>query len=891
MKRSVIAMILAGSMVLQAGLYANAEEMLTEEYGVVTEEADPVSETGVTDETNAAHESDAVAETNAGEETNVVKETNVTEEAGATEEPDAVTEAVPTDVVNPANEEILMGETEFISGEELVLEEDESGEDETVVAETELPANYFIESVEVIDTIPAMAGTEASGEIAINYDNFPDSDFRELLKNVEYDLDQNGSLSQEERDAVKTLNLEGLDIFSLQGLEYFTELTSLDCSNNRLTELDISNCTKLEYLNCGFNVTLSKLNLGPNKSLNQLYCSNNCITELDLSNYTKLDTLSCGSNDMTRLNVRGCTALVHLDCAFNELTDLNISDCTELVWLNCEYNNLNELDVSHCTKLEYLRCASNNLTELDTHAIPELQHLICIYNNLEKLDVSGLLKLEYLECSYNNLKELDVTGLLLLETVYCAGNHLTKLNLNDNLYGVYCAENSLTVPGDSLSWTTSGTWQFNMLELIGEEDIGKVELTTEGAVLSGGIVTFTDSSRPESLTYNYSMGDGYNRKMSVTLFFESAETPVHTHSWGSGVVTKAATCVAEGVRTYTCQTCGATRTETIAKTSSHAWGSAVVTKAATCASTGVRTYTCRDCGTTRTETIAKITSHTWGNWTTVSAATVFAPETQRRVCSLCGTAETRTYGTKLTPTATVTAQSVPLKLKQSTTKLKVSGLAAGDYVVSWKSSNTSVVKVNSSGKLTAGNKTGKAVVTATLVSGKKVNIKVTTQKNAVKTTKITGLSKKVKLEKGKKTTLKPVITPITSTDKVTYSSSNKKVATVSSKGVVTAKKSGTAKITVKSGSKKFVVTVTVPKTATQEIRNVPETVTIKKGKTYTLKAKRYPSNSEEKLTYKSSNSKVATVNANGKITAKKKGTAIITVKSGKKTVKCKVTVK
>ena len=117
------------------------------------------------------------------------------------------------------------------------------------------------------------------------------------------------------------------------------------------------------------------------------------------------------------------------------------------------------------------------------------------------------------------------------------------------------------------------------------------------------------------------------------------------------------------------------------------------------------------------------------------------------------------------------------------------------------------------------------------------------------------------------------------------------MATVSAKGVIKAKKSGTAKITVKSGSKKFIVTVTVPKTKTTAITGVPESVSIKKGKTYTLKAKAVPKSSEEKFTYRSSNKKVATVSKSGKVKGVKKGTATITIKSGKISVKVTVTVK
>ncbi|RGF81558.1 hypothetical protein DXA65_14205 [Ruminococcus sp. OF03-6AA] len=88
-------------------------------------------------------------------------------------------------------------------------------------------------------------------------------------------------------------------------------------------------------------------------------------------------------------------------------------------------------------------------------------------------------------------------------------------------------------------------------------------------------------------------------------------------------------------------------------------------------------------------------------------------------------------------------------------------------------------------------------------------ITVTVQKSTVKTTKITGVKSALTLKKGAKTTLKPVRTPFTSGEKITYTSSNKNVATVSSTGVITAKKAGTAVITVKSGSKKVTCKVTV----------------------------------------------------------------------------------
>ena len=284
-------------------------------------------------------------------------------------------------------------------------------------------------------------------------------------------------------------------------------------------------------------------------------------------------------------------------------------------------------------------------------------------------------------------------------------------------------------------------------------------------------------------------------------------------------------------------------------------------------------------------------SHRYGAWVTTTAATVFSPETQVTTCEFCGKKQYRQAGSALAPTMQVNTEKITLKTGQATTGFRVSDLAAGDSVASYTSSNTKIFTVNGSGKLTAKKKTGSAKLTITLASGYSRTVTVKVQKAAVKTTKITGLSKKLTMEKGTKATLRPVVTPFTSRQKVTYRSSNKKVATVSAKGVIKAKKSGTAKITVKSGSKKFIVTVTVPKTKTTAITGVPESVSIKKGKTYTLKAKAVPKSSEEKFTYRSSNKKVATVSKSGKVKGVKKGTATITIKSGKISVKVTVTVK
>lgn len=192
------------------------------------------------------------------------------------------------------------------------------------------------------------------------------------------------------------------------------------------------------------------------------------------------------------------------------------------------------------------------------------------------------------------------------------------------------------------------------------------------------------------------------------------------------------------------------------------------TVAATCLKAGEKSYTCTDCGKVKKVSIAKLKA-----------------------------------------TAKLNATSIKLKVKQSTTAVEVTGLAKGDSVASWTSNKTAIATVDKkSGKIT-GKKAGSATITVTLKSGLKKTVKVTVQKGEVAATKISGVKSSLSLKKGKSLTLKPVIAPITCVQKVSYTSSNKKVAVVSAKGKITAKGKGTATITIKCGKKSFKCKVTV----------------------------------------------------------------------------------
>ena len=218
---------------------------------------------------------------------------------------------------------------------------------------------------------------------------------------------------------------------------------------------------------------------------------------------------------------------------------------------------------------------------------------------------------------------------------------------------------------------------------------------------------------------------------------------------------------------------------------------------------------CSVCNTVlKPQTTIKALGHTWSTWKTTKVATALATGTQARTCSRCKKIETRTIA-KLKPTIKLTTSTFTLQIKKSVVLTPfVTGLAKGDYISSWKSSNTTIASVKN-GKVIAAKKTGNAIITVRTKAGVSAKFKIKVQKGAVKTTSIKVNKRSVSLAVKQKFKIIPIIKPITSTQKVTYTISNKRVATVSPKGVITAKKKGTATITIKSGSKSVKVKVIV----------------------------------------------------------------------------------
>ena len=246
-----------------------------------------------------------------------------------------------------------------------------------------------------------------------------------------------------------SMDVSGLGISSLDGINYFTELQTLYCNNNDLNYLSNVSLGKLTYLDCRNN-QLTQLGYTCNR-LEKLYCGNNQLTSISVSDMGNMKQLYCSDNYLKTINFKN-TGLTDLYCSNNKLTTLNdfSSVSSTLQYLYCENNSFTSLQVSSFSKLKDFRCSNN----------PSLQTLSCSYNTaLTSLSVSNCASLKTMTCSGNsNMTSLGLSSVPSLETLTCTNNgRMSSISLYcDNLKTVNVSNNALT---------TLNLWDTNVYDL------------------------------------------------------------------------------------------------------------------------------------------------------------------------------------------------------------------------------------------------------------------------------------------------------------------------------------------------------------------------------------------------------------------------------------------
>ena len=270
------------------------------------------------------------------------------------------------------------------------------------------------------------------GTVAQNV-NIPGTNFKDfLLANTFINTNNDTEIQITEAEAFSgSISCSNLNISDLTGIEAFVNLVTLDCSQNNLTALDLSQNTVLRILKCGLN-DLGSLDLSNNPALSYLDCSVSGLSTLDVSHNTQLTSITCSGNSLATLDLSNNTKLIYLYCNKNDLTMLNITQCKDLDALDCTNNKFTNLDLSSNTSLTNISCYQNDLTTLNMSQNVLLSNISCSNNKLEALDLSTNTSLLYLQCHSNNLTELDLSNNTALQLLECYNNpFLTVLNLKN----------------------------------------------------------------------------------------------------------------------------------------------------------------------------------------------------------------------------------------------------------------------------------------------------------------------------------------------------------------------------------------------------------------------------------------------------------------------------
>lgn len=316
-----------------------------------------------------------------------------------------------------------------------------------------------------------------------DYIVFEDRLFKEVLVEL-YDTNEDAEIDSREASAITNIECSGKSIYSLKGIEKLTNLQTLDCSNNSITELDLTANTELTSVKCYSN-SLVDLNIGGLEKLTYLDCRSNSLTEINTSFNPELLYYNCSLNNIKTLDVSKNTKLESLYCySCRLLTTLNIENLANLTalylsmsensiaqknvnvsgsslqsllmggnarWLNVAISgnpNLKSLSLDGIATMTKLTCTSNpQLAEMLLADCYALKELYCGANILSALDLSTSRALTNLDCSDNNLQTLDLSSNVALLSLDCSNNSLSSLSVNNSLSidHIDCSANALSV--------------------------------------------------------------------------------------------------------------------------------------------------------------------------------------------------------------------------------------------------------------------------------------------------------------------------------------------------------------------------------------------------------------------------------------------------------------
>ena len=285
----------------------------------------------------------------------------------------------------------------------------------------------------------------------------PDDNFEQALINLGYDNILDDYVLTDNINTIQYLQLGGQNISDMTGIEDFIALKWLDCDQNQISYLDVSNNIALEHLGCGCSCSggnlLTSLDLSQNVNLKWLQCQVNDLTSLDVSNNLLLEFLDIGWNPITTIDLSHNPLLQHFglyNAGIGTLNSIDITNNPDLEYLNIGQNQINAIDLTNNNKIKYLSTSGNILQSLDVTNLHNLEVLLCgTYNGsgqITSLDLTNNLLLNRLHCEGNQISGvLDLSNNSLITWLTCDNNQITHLDVSNLPYlnQMDCKNNSL----------------------------------------------------------------------------------------------------------------------------------------------------------------------------------------------------------------------------------------------------------------------------------------------------------------------------------------------------------------------------------------------------------------------------------------------------------------
>ncbi len=330
---------------------------------------------------------------------------------------------------------------------------------------------------------------------------------------IKIDANSNGQIEVSEALMVQRLDVGSSFINSLVGIEYFTNLTFLDCNTNTLSALDVSALVNLTELDCSSN-NITSLNVDSLVNLYELDCSYNNLTTLNINGLDNLHDVAAEWNQtMNSFYISNCSSVYSVNLLGCALTSFGGSDCPALHDIDVRQNQLTTLDLTGFSAVWYLDCGNNALTTLilgDSDYI----NLSAFGNQLSSIEW-GADRIFNLNCSDNLFTAIDWSGFK--GTLNCSNNNLISLNVKN---GSFIAPQFTGNPNLTyICADEAGSEMVNILSQIASENLVNCHVNTYCSFVPGGeFYTMTGNARVDADLNGCSATDpGFaNMKYKVT---------------------------------------------------------------------------------------------------------------------------------------------------------------------------------------------------------------------------------------------------------------------------------------------------------------------------------------------------------------------------------------